>query len=50
VRKTASFIVEHALEELVSKKILEQKNYDYLLTKSEIGNAPRIELIDLSCN
>jgi len=48
--KTASIIVENALKELVSKKILERKNYDYLLTKSEIGNAPIIELMISSKN
>lgn len=43
--KTASTTVEDALDELVSKKLLEERNYDFVLTKSEIGNAPRIELM-----
>jgi hypothetical protein len=43
--KSASLTVEDALGELVSKKILDKNNYAYVLTKSRLGNTPRIELM-----
>jgi hypothetical protein len=43
--RTASLIVELALQELTAKKILETNNYTSRLTKSTEGNNPRTELM-----
>jgi hypothetical protein len=43
--KSASLTVEDALAKLISQKILKANKYAYKLTRSEIGNTPRIELM-----